>query len=169
MYGLAWITIFCHLCGNTTMKIIAELPHSWQNFFLFTLIHTLFYIYFMEQFIMISISNMKWSNGERFGQNGLFARTTLQWRQNEHNGVSNHQPHDCLLNHLFRRRSKKTSKLCVTGLCEGNSPVTGEFPAQRASNTENVSIWWPHHDMYDSWDILNMCIARQRKVNIHET
>ena len=46
----------------------------------------------------------------------------------------------------FRRRSKKTSKLHVTGLCEGNSPVTGEFPAQRASNTENVSIWCRHHE-----------------------
>ena len=34
-------------------------------------------------------------------------------------GVSNHQPHDCLLNRLFRHRSKKTSKLRVTGLCEG--------------------------------------------------
>ena len=41
--------------------------------------------------------------------------------------------------------SKKTSKLRVTGLCEGNSPVTGEFPAQRASNAKNVSIWWRHH------------------------
>ena len=40
----------------------------------------------------------------------------------------------------------KTSKLRVTGLCEGNSPVTGEFPAQRASNAENVSVWWNHHD-----------------------
>ena len=30
-------------------------------------------------------------------------------------------------------------------LCAGNSPVTGEFPAQRASNAENVSIWWCHH------------------------
>ena len=69
----------------------------------------------------------------------------LQWRHNEHDGVSNHQPYDCLLNRLFRRRSKKTSKLRVTGLCVGNSPVTGEFPAQRASNTENVSIWWRHH------------------------
>ena len=59
---------------------------------------------------------------------------TLQWRHNEHDGVSNHQPNDCLLNHLFRRSSKKTSKLRVTGLCVGNSPVTGEFPAQRASN-----------------------------------
>ena len=44
------------------------------------------------------------------------------------------------------RRSKKTSKLHITGLCEGNSPVTTEFPAQRASNAENVSIWWHHHD-----------------------
>ena len=61
--------------------------------------------------------------------------------------VSNHQPHDCLLNRLFRRRSKKTSKLRVTGLCAGNSPRTGEFPAQMASNAENVSIWWRHHDL----------------------
>ena len=44
--------------------------------------------------------------------------------------------------------NKKTSKLRVTGLCEGNSPVTGEFPAQRASNAENVSIWWRHFDIY---------------------
>ena len=43
------------------------------------------------------------------------------------------------------RRSKKTSKLRVTGPLCGNSPVTGEFPAQRASNVENVSIWWRHH------------------------
>ena len=64
---------------------------------------------------------------------------TLQWRHNELGGVWNHQPHDCLLTCLFRRRSRKTSKLRVTGICEGISPVTGEFPAQRASNTENVS------------------------------
>ena len=59
---------------------------------------------------------------------GLGAARTLQWRHNERNVVSNDQPHDCLLNRLFRRRSKKTLKLRVTGLCEGNSPVTGEFP-----------------------------------------
>ena len=47
---------------------------------------------------------------------------TLRWRHNEHAGVSNHQPHGCLLNSLFRRRSKTTSKLRVTGLCAGNSP-----------------------------------------------
>ena len=41
---------------------------------------------------------------------------------------------------------RKTTKLRVTGLCEGNSPGTGEFPAQMASNAENVSIWWRHHE-----------------------
>ena len=65
--------------------------------------------------------------------------------------VSNHQPHDCLLNCLFRRRSKKTSKLRVTGLCAGNSPGTGEFPAQMARNAENISIWWRHHDILKGW------------------
>ena len=58
----------------------------------------------------------------------------LQWRHNERVGVLNHRPHDCLLNILFRFRIKKTSKHRVTGICDGNSPVTGEFPAQRASN-----------------------------------
>ena len=33
----------------------------------------------------------------------------------------------------------------VTGFCAVNSPGTGEFPAQMASNAENVSIWWRHH------------------------
>ena len=44
-----------------------------------------------------------------------------------------------------RRKSKKTSKLRVIGLWAGNSQVTGEFPAQRASNAENATIWWRHH------------------------
>ena len=69
----------------------------------------------------------------------------LRWRHNGRDGVSNHQPHDCLLNGLFRRRSKKMSQLRVTGLCAGNSPGTGEFPAEMASNVENVSIWLRHH------------------------
>ena len=68
----------------------------------------------------------------------------FQWHHNERDGVSNHQPHDCLLNSLlFRRRSMETSKLRVTGLCEGNSPYS---PHKGASNAENVSFWWRHHD-----------------------
>ena len=50
--------------------------------------------------------------------------STLQWRHNGRDGVSNHQPLDCLLERLFRRRSKKTSKFRVTGLLAWNSPVT---------------------------------------------
>ena len=61
--------------------------------------------------------------------------------------VSNHWRLDCLLNCLFSRKSKKTSKLLATDLCEWNSLMTGEFPTQRASNAENVSIWWRHHDL----------------------
>ena len=60
---------------------------------------------------------------------------SLQWRHNGHDSVSNHQPHDCLLNRLFRRRSKKISKLRVTGLCEGihRSPVNSphKWPVTR--------------------------------------
>ena len=57
----------------------------------------------------------------------------LRWRHNERDSVSNHQPHSCLLNRLFRRRSKKTSKLRVTGLCVWNSPVNSphKWPVMR--------------------------------------
>ena len=67
---------------------------------------------------------------------------SLQLRYNEWDGVSNHRRLDCLHNRLFWRRSKKTSKLLVTDICEGNSAVTGEFYAQRV---EIVSIWWRHY------------------------
>ena len=73
------------------------------------------------------------------------------WRHHGRGSVSNHQPHDCLLNRLFRRRSKNIAKLRVTGLCAGNSPETGEFPAQMASNAENGSIWWRHHVPMLKW------------------
>ena len=74
----------------------------------------------------------------------------LKWRHNRRDSVWNHQPHDCLHNRLFRRRSKKTPALLAFEalrhwpLC-GKSTGTGEFPAQMASYVENVSIWWRHH------------------------
>ena len=55
------------------------------------------------------------------------------------------------------RGSKKTSKLRVIGLCEGDSPGTGEFPTQRASNAENVSIWWRHHALSDGCNEICCC------------
>ena len=100
---------------------------------------------------------------------------TLQWRYNKRDGVSNHWRLNCLLNHLFKRRSKKTSKLRVTGLCEGNSLVTGEFPAQKASNAEmfpfddvimkrvtEASFQWPVSNAYrhsiSKWPTMNSTI-----------
>ena len=61
--------------------------------------------------------------------------------------VSNQQRHDCLLNCIFSRSSKKTSKLHVTGLWAGISLVNSEFPAHMATNMENVSILWRHNIM----------------------
>ena len=69
----------------------------------------------------------------------------LQWRHNGRDGFSNHQPHDCLLNRLFKAQISEILKLRDTGLCARSSPGTGEFPAQMASNAVNVSIWWRHH------------------------
>ena len=63
---------------------------------------------------------------------------------NERESVSNHHPRHCFLKRLIRRTSKKILKLRVTGLCAGNSPATGEFTAQRASNADNVPISWRH-------------------------
>ena len=70
---------------------------------------------------------------------------SLQWRHNGRRGVSNNRHHHCLLNRLFRRRSKNIKAPRHWPLCAGNSPVTGEFHAQMASDAENVSIWWRHH------------------------
>ena len=99
------------------------------------------------------------------GMSGNFP-LTLQWRHNGCDIASNHQPHDCLLNRLFRRRSKKTSKLRVTGLCVRNSPETGEFPAQMASNAENVSIWWRHHEKIGTQEPCNF--SANRVSNVYE-
>ena len=71
---------------------------------------------------------------------------TLQWSHNKRDGVSNHHCPDCLLNGLFRSRSKKILKLHFTGLYEGNLPVADGYPSQRASNAENLFIWWRPHN-----------------------
>ena len=90
----------------------------------------------------------------------------LQWSHNGRDSVSNHQPRDCFFSRLFRRWSKKTSKLCVTGLSVGthNWPVTRKMfpfddvimyfagcpliPAGR-----DTSTWWYHYNdvIWASW------------------
>ena len=115
-----------HLCS---FRAIASLHLI--GFALFVLVMRMLF-----QFVLYLLPLFHW----------LFHWHGLRWLHNGHNCVSNHQPRHCLLNRLFERTSKKTSKLRVTGLCAGNSPGTSEFPAQMASNAENVSIWWRHHE-----------------------
>ena len=76
-------------------------------------------------FCFIVIETLVRSNFDK----GLYLLAVCMFH-NGPDGVSNHQSHTCSFNRLFRRRSKKISKLRVTGLCVGNSPVTDEFPAQ---------------------------------------
>ena len=130
----------CHAFGKTHMNVRREL-FIWD---IYIHIYTILCLYITD---------------------GMSQLIPLEWRHNRHDSVSNHQPHDCLLNRLFRRRSKKTSKLRVTGLCAGKSTGTGEFPAQMASNAENVSIWWRHHVNAKIWywshELLIIQMSRQ--------
>ena len=111
------------------------------------------YLEFRDKYISI-LAMMKLSHSlctyvcKRTYACGVPRKCTLQWRYNGRGGVWNHQPHDSLLDRLFRSRSTKPSKLRVTGLCGVNSPLAGEYRAQRASTAENVSIWWRHHELW---------------------
>ena len=71
--------------------------------------------------------------------------TALQWRHYERDGASSHQPHHCLLRRLFGRKSKKTSKLRVTGLCAGIHRWLVKSP-RRESVTRKMFpfAWWRH-------------------------
>ena len=104
-------------------------------------------------------------------QQPWFDSITLQRRHNERDGVSNHQPRDCLLKRLFSHKEKKTSKPRITSLCAGNSPVTDEYPTHRTSNAKNVSIWWRHHEINGSlsstkndWNTCTVSISGNEKI-----
>ena len=87
----------------------------------------------------------------------------LRWRHNGRDSVSNHQPHDYLLNRLFKRRSKKTSKLRVTGLCAGNSQGTDEFKwpvTQKMLPFDDVIM-----GVDDDWN-LPCCFTRPKRVSV---
>ena len=78
---------------------------------------------------------------------------SLQWHHNERDGVSDHQPRDCVLNPLFRCRSKKISKLRVTDLCQWpvNSPHKGPV-TRKMFPFDDVIRWitcFSHGNPYD--------------------
>ena len=53
---------------------------------------------------------------------------------------------------------KYQSSASLASLC-GEFTGTGEFPAQMASNAENVSIWWRRHDPAFLWDLIIVLIS----------
>ena len=70
----------------------------------------------------------------------------LQWRHNVRDGVLNHQAHDCLFYRVLKTQMKENIKAERHWPLWGKfTGVTGEFPAQRDSNAENVSILWRYH------------------------
>ena len=88
--------------------------------------NTYLYLQMMGSFSHIQLHNFIHSLFLFDNLTGVYFGTVvsqLQWGHNERDGVSIHRRIYCLRSRLFRRRSKKTSKLRVTGLCERNSPV----------------------------------------------
>ena len=131
----------CHLQQSISRITCLTKPSVWQNYH-----YPIIEMCFHSSCAVFSEESDTDKGFPLCEAHGSVSGITIQWRHNRRDGVWNHQSRHCLLNRLYRCRSKKTSKLRVTGLCAGNLPVTGEFPAQMASNAENVSIWWRHHE-----------------------
>ena len=143
-HKLQLIYYMCFICQVLRIlwkhsALLIRLTYPWRLYCIFGIFHLLWKkSHWWRNFI----GSFKW--------NMIFFHQTLQWRHDELVGVSNHQRLDCLLNRLFRRRSKKTSKLRFPCLCEGNSPVTtGDrwIPRAKGKLRGNISICWRHHDI----------------------
>ena len=127
-------------CTTTTNSILQASAHPtiaiWYPFgYIFVVVFKRFYAY-----------------QDSFGYcSGAHIKSSLQWRHSGCDSVSNHQPRDCLLNGLFRRRSKKTSKLRVTSFCADrwiprtNGQLHGHF----------------FHFMTSSWYIIDINTSRK--------
>ena len=85
----------------------------------------------------------------------IFFVPTLQWRHNKLNGVSNHQPNTIVYltvcSGTYQRKHQSSASLAFFS---GNSPVTDEFPTQKASNAQIVPIWWRHHKCVNHIDMI---------------
>ena len=83
---------------------------------------------------------------------------SLEWRLNERTGISNHRRLDCLLNRLFRRISKKATKLCVTGRCDHRWPVDSPHKGsvtRKMFPFDDIIMWCVHKHV--CWDKQQSC------------
>ena len=87
---------------------------------------------------------------------------TIQWRHNERDGVSNHQPHDCLFSRLFKAQTKENIKTPRTGLLEGihrwpvNSPHKGPVTRKMFPFDDVIMIYFSVSG-FPSWAIIIVC------------
>ena len=111
-----WIQTRIHCPPEQTFQ-----PEEWKIRKQFFFLH----FYYISMIIIIRVANVKFKvQYKGFYMFGVLTKKwTLHWRPDERDGVSNHQRLNCLLRCLLRHTSKKTSKLCITVLCEGNPPA----------------------------------------------
>ena len=86
---------------------------------------------------------------------------SLRWRHNERNGVSNHRHIDCLLNRLFKRRSKKhqsSASLTFAGrihrwpvISPHKGPITRFFFHLKASSCLFGQVLCTNDNLLHSW------------------
>ena len=97
-----------------------------------------------EKYVHCTLDNLPDTDLTADGFHCVATICSLQWRHNDHDGVSNHQPHGCLPKRLLRQIKENIKAPRHWPLC-GEFAGVGEISAQRASYAENVSIWWRHH------------------------
>ena len=117
--------MFSFFIFEQTFQQTVDLPAIWDAMALNSVIVTQF-------------GQLEWTSQFRWA-----SWYSLQWRHNERDGVSNHQPHDCLINPLFRHRSRKhqnsASLAYVRGIHRSPANSPHKWPVTRKM--------FPFHDI----------------------
>ena len=116
--------------------------HYWMKY-------PIVYHYLVEYFIpenvclhfLEFVNHLCWILKTTFNADLADLAHTIQWSR----VVSNHQQLDYFFSSSFRLTTKKMSTHWITGSLWGNSSLPDEFPPQRVSNGESVSISWRQH------------------------
>ena len=109
---------------------------------------------FLNEAVWILKKSLKYVSGSTLTDTALLVLVSLQWCHYERDGASKHRRLDCLLKRLFRRRSKKTSKLRVAGQGPVNVPHKGPvtrkmFPFADVTMLMPIGSWT--NENQDPW------------------
>ena len=99
---------------------------------------SLVWIFYANQ-VSVKINDRDLNTVPLHERHGVWNHGPLDWCHNERDDIWNHRRLDYLLRRLFRCRSKKTSTLRVTGLCEGKSTIWWRLHATQATNYSHES------------------------------